>query len=82
MAIFYFGGGGGGGGGGKGDWAEFFDSFGRGSYEEHLGEIILNFGPTIQEKMPFKDFFYFNLSAILSGSFWTILVAGFMRNIG
>ena len=48
---FFFFLGGGGGGGGR---AEIFDSFGRGSYEEHLGEIILNFGPTIQ-KMPFKD---------------------------
>ena len=51
VAIFFLGGGG-------GARAGIFDSFGRGSYEEHLGEIILNFGPTIQ-KMPFKDFFIF-----------------------
>ena len=47
-----------------------------------LGEIILNFGPTIQKKMPFKDFFYLYLSAILFVICLTILVAGFMRSIG
>ena len=36
-------------------------SFGRRHYEEQFCEIILNFGPVVQEEMPFKGISYSEL---------------------
>ena len=41
--------------------AEPFCYFGEGHYDKQFCEIHLEFGPVVQEKMPFKDISYLEL---------------------